>query len=86
MENKRLNTLLEDLIQHSKETEWLEFKVDNANPEMIGENISALSNGASLKNKPFGYIVFGVEDNTHICAFKWSKFEKQAIWIHCIWC
>ncbi len=65
MENKRLNTLLEDLIQHSKETEWLEFKVDNANPEMIGEKISALSNGASLKNKPFGYIVFGVEDNTH---------------------
>jgi hypothetical protein len=29
------------------ETEWLEFKHDNDNPEMIGKYISALSNSAA---------------------------------------
>ena len=65
MNTKRMDILLEDLIKYPKETEWIEFKVNNSNPEMIGENISALANGASLKDKPFGYLVFGVEDNTH---------------------
>ena len=45
------------------ETEWIEFKKNNYKPEEIGEYISALSNSASLLNKPYGYLVFGVEDN-----------------------
>jgi ATP-dependent DNA helicase RecG len=47
------------------ESEWLEYKVDNSNPETIGKNISALSNGAALYGRPFGYVVWGVEDDTH---------------------
>jgi len=57
--------LFEKLVQLPTETEWLEFKVDYSNPEMIGEKITALSNGAALRNKPFGYLIFGVEDETH---------------------
>ena len=34
--------------------------------EQIGEYISAMSNGATLSNKPFGYLVWGVEDKTQI--------------------
>lgn len=58
-------TILEQLISFPTETGWIEFKVDNSSPEMIGEKISALSNSAALRNKPFGYLVFGVEDKTH---------------------
>lgn len=47
------------------ETEWVEFKHNNDNPQEIGEYISAISNGAALHGKRSGYIVWGVEDGTH---------------------
>jgi predicted HTH transcriptional regulator len=47
------------------ESELVEFKVDNTNPQIIGEYISALSNSANLKNKEYAYLVFGIEDETH---------------------
>lgn len=31
----------------------------------IGQRISALANAANICNQPFGYLVFGVEDQTH---------------------
>ena len=60
-----LANLLRQLCALPKETEWLEFKVDFANPDEIGEYISALSNAAVLANKPCGYLVWGVDDDTH---------------------
>ncbi len=47
------------------ETQWLEFKHNNSNPEDIGEYISALGNMAALHGKAAGYVVWGVEDGTH---------------------
>ena len=47
------------------EVEWVEFKVNNNNPDEIGEYLSAISNFAALHGKPAGYIVWGVEDRTH---------------------
>ena len=47
------------------ETEWVEFKLNNAEPAVIGEDISALSNGAALHEKDRAYIIFGVEDKNH---------------------
>lgn len=47
------------------ETEWLEFKVDNTNPEQMGQYISALANTAALLSKPHGIVVWGIEDETH---------------------
>ncbi|MCC7173316.1 MAG: putative DNA binding domain-containing protein [Planctomycetes bacterium] len=44
------------------ETEWVEFKVDNANPVEMGQYISALANSAALLQKPRGYIAWGIED------------------------
>lgn len=57
--------LLKELCGCSAETEWLEFKVNNGNPEEIGEYISALANSACLHNKKRGYLVFGIKDETH---------------------
>lgn len=56
--------LLENLIRLPHETEWVEFKLNNSRPDDVGEYISALSNGACLHDKEYGFLVFGVEDLT----------------------
>ena len=65
MNKKSLVPLLEQLIALPKETEWVEFKENNDNPQEIGEYISALSNAATLQGQNAAYIVWGVEDETH---------------------
>ncbi len=65
MESSDFEILLNEFIKLPTETEWLEFKVNNSNPEMIGQKISALSNGAALRNKTHGYLIYGVKDDTH---------------------
>lgn len=57
--------LINELTSLPNESEWVEFKVNNKDPQKIGENISAISNSASLLNKKEGYIVYGIENNTH---------------------
>lgn len=47
-----------------KECEWAEFKLNYHSKEEIGENISALSNGACLQHQPYGYLLFGVDDKS----------------------
>ena len=72
-----LSSLLETFVALPSETEWLEFKHNNENPQQIGEYISALSNSAALNNKQFGYIVWGIKDKTH--EIIGTKFQpKQA--------
>lgn len=59
-----LKKLLEELVQQPSESEWIEFKHNFHSPEEIGERISAISNSACILGKNYGYIVFGIEDNT----------------------
>lgn len=56
---------LHELRSFPKETAWVEFKHNNDNPEEIGEYISALSNSAALEGKIQGWLVWGIDDNTH---------------------
>ena len=73
----QLRTLLAQLTALPKESEWVEFKVDNYDPDEIGEYLSALSNSALLHGQQHGYLVFGVEDGTH--AIKGTSYlPKQA--------
>ncbi len=65
MSTEYLCSLLEELVALPHETEWVEFKVNNAEPENIGQYLSALSNSTTLQDKQVGYIVWGVEDSTH---------------------
>ena len=60
-----LVSLVQELIKLPKETEWLEFKVNNYEPQEIGEYISALANSAALCGKAFAYLVWGIDDDTH---------------------
>lgn len=43
--------LVSELTTLPKETEWVEFKLNNSNPQEIGEYISALSNSALISSK-----------------------------------
>ncbi len=62
---EKLDRLLLSLLPLPKETEWVEFKHNNDNPEEIGEYISALANAAALHGKDRAYLIWGVEDQTH---------------------
>lgn len=57
--------LVRELSRLPAETGWVEFKVNNADPDMIGKRISALSNSAALEDQETAYLVWGVEDDTH---------------------
>ena len=60
-----LQHLVRELASLPRETEWIEFKENNANPEDIGEYIAAIANSAALEGKQRGYIVWGVRDTDH---------------------
>ena len=60
-----LHSLLKELTKLPNETEWVEFKHNNDDPQMIGEYISALANSAALVGKQSAYMVWGVENETH---------------------
>ena len=65
MNQQELSKLLTELRSQSQETEWVEFKQNNADPQEIGEYLSALSNSAALHRKEAAYIVWGIENGTH---------------------
>lgn len=65
MDNIELKKIIEKLVALPRETEWVEFKENFHALEEIGERISALSNSARLLDKPFGYLIYGVTDESH---------------------
>ncbi|MDO9578722.1 MAG: putative DNA binding domain-containing protein [Candidatus Cloacimonadales bacterium] len=60
-----LRNLVDSLISEFGESEWVEFKKDYYDSQLIGEYISALSNSACLYFQPFGYLVYGIEDENY---------------------
>jgi len=59
-----LLSLVNELRKLPDETEWLEFKVNKADPQEIGEYLSALANSAALCGKAQAYLVWGIENGT----------------------
>lgn len=57
--------LFSELRALPKETEWVEFKHNNTNPQEIGEYISSLANSAALTGKAAGYLIWGIEAENH---------------------
>ena len=54
MEN--LDKLVNELRNLPNETQWLEFKHNNYEPTMIGQDISALANSAAMCEKSSAYM------------------------------
>lgn len=76
-----LQGLVTELRKLPAETGWVEFKENNANPEEIGEYLSALSNSAALTGKAHAYLVWGILDKTHEVVgttLKLSEAKKGA--------
>ena len=74
-EQEYYRTLVERLRHMSEETEWLEYKMNNEDPQMIGEYISALSNSATICNREKAYIIWGIDDISH--EIKGTKFSLK---------
>jgi len=71
-----LASLVRELCALPRETEWVEFKVNEAEPPAIGEYISALANSAALVGKAFAYLIWGVRDEDH--AVVGTSFDPHA--------
>lgn len=75
MEN--LDKLVVELCKLPNETQWVEFKHNNYLPEMIGQDISALANSATLHEKSCAYMLWGVDDTTH--EIVGTEFNMQTV-------
>lgn len=74
---QNLNLLIKELISIPTETEWLEFKHNNFDPQMIGSDISALANSAAYRGKDKAYMIWGVNNETHeILGTDYNRFSK----------
>lgn len=76
MTDARTLALVDDLRARPAETTWVEFKENNADPQMIGKLISALSNAARLADEHFAYLLWGVRDGDHVVVG--TRFEASA--------
>lgn len=74
-----LVSIVEELRKLPQETEWLEFKQNNADPDMIGERLSALSNSAALEGKTCAYLIWGIEDESHTIIDTTFKPSSQKV-------
>lgn len=89
MNNQDLIQLVDELRALPKENEWVEFKTGTATTnDRLGQYISAISNASCIANQAFGYLIFGIDDNTHSVVgtkynFKNSKEgnEELELWI-----
>ena len=77
MNSFELEKLMNELIALPHETEWVEFKLDRYDPQQIGEYISALSNSACLHGREAAYLVFGIEDESHVVKGTSFKPDKK---------
>lgn len=57
--------ILTELRKLPRETEWAEFKHNNAEPDEIGEYLSALANAAALTGKVHAWMLWGVNNDSY---------------------
>lgn len=57
--------LIRELCRLPAETGYVEFKRNKAPPEEIGEYISAIANSCTLCGRQYGYVLWGIDDETH---------------------
>lgn len=78
MDNHELILLVDELRDLPKENECVEFKSgDVTTNDKFGQYISAISNAACINNQAFGYLVFGVNNQTHAVEGTNYKFKNK---------
>ena len=89
MNNHELIQLIDELRALPKENEWVEFKTGTATTnERLGQYLSAISNAACIASQSFGYLIFGIKNETHDVVGTTYKFknakegnEELELWI-----
>jgi ATP-dependent DNA helicase RecG len=71
--------LLLSLIALPRETEWLEFKQNRFSAEEFGRYVSALANAAILHDQPYGYLIYGIENETHAVVGTSVRLKEEKI-------
>ncbi|MCY4171083.1 MAG: putative DNA binding domain-containing protein [Bacteroidetes bacterium] len=75
---KNIPALVKQLCSHNQETEWFEFKANYADPKILGQNISAIANSCAISGKSCGYIIWGIQDDSHqIIGTKFNPDSKR---------
>ena len=69
--------IIKELLSYPTEEEWFESKENWYQPDVIGEYISALSNAAALKGRPFGYLLWGVENSSHALTGTTVDYRRE---------
>lgn len=62
----KIADIIKELVAYPHEEEWFEFKENWYQADGIGEYISAISNATAMKGRTEGYLVWGVNNETHI--------------------
>lgn len=62
---KNVIAVIKEALCAKEELPWVELKTNNADPQTIGEYVSALSNTAALFGKAHALMIWGVDDATH---------------------
>ena len=79
MNEQQLQSILSDLLSLPAETEVVEFKEakNNFDFKELGRYFSALSNEANLKNKPFAWLLFGVNNQQKVVGTRFRMSRKD---------
>ena len=74
---KDLVQMVEEFRRLPAETSWLEFKSNMADPVKIARYLSAVSNMASYCGRSFGYLIWGIDNDTH--EITGTEFDKDVV-------
>lgn len=73
MSSQRDIDLVDELRRHSAETQWIEFKRSYEDAETVARLVSGLSNAARLASKECAYLLWGIDDASHLVVG--TRFE-----------
>ena len=75
--NAELCAMVDEFRTFAAEPSWLEFKAGMKDPVQIAKYISGLSNVAAYAGNTHGYLVWGVNDETH--EVETSDFDPDVV-------
>jgi hypothetical protein len=73
------DALIESLCALPAETGWVEFKVDQFEPDSVGKYVSSLANSAIIAEKDHAYLVFGVENEAHEVVGTKVRLDRRKV-------
>lgn len=71
--------ILEDLLKRSFESSWFDFKENWFNPDGLGAYLSGIANIARVVDAKFGYIVWGINDKSHMFKILFHSLNEMVL-------